>query len=292
MDAIITYVNGADPLWLEDFRNFLGTPVMTKRYRDWGTLKYLLRGIENCMPFIDRVFLVVSRESQVPSWASDKLSIVLHKDIIPEEKLPTFNSSMIEMFLHRIPGLSERFLYFNDDMFPVSPCNENDFYVDGKATIGFARNIFANNNFRKLVRKSDMLARKALGMRESIWFHRPQHTCSPMLRSECENLYAAMETEIMASLSPLRELKNYNQYIYLDYLFYQGKAVNRRISNKHFSLAVASNKDLDNFLNCPDRKMVCINDVHMPKSREEALRQTICDAFERRFPEKSRFEKQ
>ena len=57
------------------------------------------------MPFVRNVHLVVSGKTQVPEWASDRLKVVTHRDIIPEEFLPTFNSTTIEMFLHRIPEL-------------------------------------------------------------------------------------------------------------------------------------------------------------------------------------------
>lgn len=69
MDIVITYVDGNDPVWQKDYEEYAAVPAMTKRYRDWGTLKYLLRGIQQKMPYIRNVFLVVSHESQVPAWA-------------------------------------------------------------------------------------------------------------------------------------------------------------------------------------------------------------------------------
>ena len=102
MDAVITYVDGNDPFWKADYQKYTNVPIMDKRFRDWGTLKYLLRGIDKYMPFIDNVYLVVSHPSQVPSWADqENLRIVLHKDIIPAEFLPTFNSNPIEMHLQK-----------------------------------------------------------------------------------------------------------------------------------------------------------------------------------------------
>ena len=68
MDAVITYVDGNDPVWKQDYEKTTNVPVMEKRFRDWGTLKYLLRGIEAKMPFIRNVYLVVSHPSQVPEW--------------------------------------------------------------------------------------------------------------------------------------------------------------------------------------------------------------------------------
>ena len=66
MDIVITYVNGLDPVWQKDYEQHTNQPVLEKRFRDWGTLRYLFRGIEMNMPFIRKVHLVVSHESQVP----------------------------------------------------------------------------------------------------------------------------------------------------------------------------------------------------------------------------------
>ena len=205
MDAVITFVDGLDPLWQADYAAWHdGKAPLAKRFRDWGTLPYLLRGIERFMPFVEKVHLIVARESQVPAWVSEKVHVVLHSDIIPAQFLPLFNSCAIEMFLHRIPGLAEQFLYFNDDMFPVAPCEAEDFFPGGKAAMGFARCFGANSLYRKQTRNSDRLARKALGQRPGLTFRRPQHCPSPMLRSASEDVFAAVEAEILAQVSRTR----------------------------------------------------------------------------------------
>ena len=291
MDAIVTYVDGLDPLWQQDYERTVGKKILDKRFRDWGTLKYHFRGLEKFMPYIDRIHLVVARDSQVPAWVNRKtVNVVLHEDIMPKGSLPTFNSSMIEMFLHRIPGLTERFLYFNDDMYTVKPCKFEDFFPDGVPAMKFAHNFLYFGDFRYLVHHSDSLARKALGMPESCRYVRPQHTASPMLKSQCDELYAKVEPEIMASLSPLRTRANYNQYLFLDYMYYQGKARSRKLSNKHFSLAAHSIDKICDFLRKPSTKMVCINDVHMTNDKFLACREKLLAAFEEILPGKSRYE--
>ncbi|MBR2127813.1 MAG: hypothetical protein IJ940_02970 [Bacteroidales bacterium] len=292
MDIVITYVNGNDPVWKQDYEKFTNIPVMEKRFRDWGTLKYLLRGIEVNMPFIRNVYLVVSHLSQVPEWAdTENLKIVLHSDIIPREFLPTFNRNPIEMHLHRIPGLDEEYLYFNDDMFPVGNCQASDFFRDGKPVIGYYRHLFASGMYKKICRNSDRLARKALGLKRSCFFTRPQHICSPMLRTQCEELYAMVEDEICrTSSSRIRTDENLNQYLFLDYMNYKGLVLHQKISNKHFSVSVASAGALRDFLKNPTRSLVCINDVHLSESRYDRLRGAVLDAFETTFPKKSRFE--
>lgn len=292
MDAVITYVNGLDPVWLEEYATAVGGQALSKRYRDWGTLRYLLRGIDRFMPFVENVFLLVSGETQVPEWVDrSAVKVVTHRDIIPERFLPTFNSTTIEMFMHRIPGLSEEFLYFNDDMFPVMECGREDFFRDGKAVIGFARHLIAGGKYKKRVRNSDRQARKALGKRPGLFFVRPQHTCSPMLRSESEALYDFSREAIFKVVSRLRTTENFNQYLYLDYLYYQGKTVDGKISNKHLSPAVHSPETIAaNILN-PSTKMLCINDVSMSDEDYSRYRGATLEAFGKRFPEPSRFER-
>ncbi len=292
MDIVITYVDGLDPLWRKDYEKALDVPAMSKRFRDWGTLKYLLRGIEVHMPFVENVYLVVARDSQVPSWVDRKvLKVVLHEDIIPAEHLPTFNSTTIEMFLHKIPGLAERFIYFNDDIFPLADCTPDDFYMDGKTAMGFSTCLFSKSLYKKQVKNGYVLAAKALGIKPGMFFKRPQHTCSPMRKSVCEELYAKVEPEIMASLSRLRTVDNMNQHMYLNYMYLSGRAVSRRIPGKFFSMALASPDRIADYICNPRRKLLCINDVNFAEDKFLSYRDTILKGFMAHFPDKSRFEK-
>ena len=292
MDAVITYVNGLDPVWQASYSKAAGVPALAKRFRDWGTLKYLLRGIENCMPFIDDVFLVVASGSQVPDWAdTDHLRVMLHEQIMPSGLLPVFNSCTIEMFLHRIPGLDEEFIYFNDDMFPLGLSCRTDFFEGGKGKIGISHELFAMNMYKKQCKTSDALARKALGLRPGLGYVRPQHICSPMLVSASKKAFSAVEPDIMATASTLRKPENPNQYFFLDYMFHSGLLCAERISNKHLSQGVNGAEQLADYIINPRTKMACINDVEMPDEKYREMRRAMITAFETRFPERSRYEK-
>ena len=292
MDIVITYVDGNDPIWKADYEKYTNVPVMQKRFRDWGTLKYLLRGIEVNMPFIRNVYLVVSHPSQVPSWAdTENLKIVLHSDIIPAEYLPTFNCNPIEMHLHRIEGLDEEYLYFNDDLYPLKPCRPEDFFRDGKGVLKFSSHYIVAGMYKHICKNSDVSARKALGMPSSWRFIRPQHTCTAMLKSQCEELYDKLEPVILNSLTRTRTAENLNQYLFLDYQYFKGLMIDEKISNKHFSVALASPEKLSSYILNPDRNLMCVNDVRLSESKYEKLRQAMIEAFEVRFPSKSRFEK-
>lgn len=291
MDIVITYVNGLDPEWQKEYEKHTNVPILEKRFRDWGTLRYLFRGIEKNMPFIRKVHLVVSQESQVPEWINrNEVNVVFHRDIIPAEYLPGFNSNLIEMHLHRIKDLDEEFLYFNDDIFPIAKCDSTDFFREGKGVIGISSHLFVMNTFKQICYRSDRMARLALGVKPTFVFLRPQHTCTPMLKSECNALYKTIEPQIKASLTRVRSKENITQYLFTNYLYLQGKIINERQSKKHFSAAVTFGWQLRNFIKNPTRKLVCINDVKLTQKRYVKMREMLLSAFEDKFPQKSKFE--
>lgn len=291
MDIVITFVNGLDPLWQKQYESTTSTPILTKRFRDWGTLRYLFRGIERNMPFIRKVHLVVSSQSQVPEWVDrNEVDVVLHSDIIPAEHLPTFNSNTIELHMFNIKDLDEEFLYFNDDIFPMLPMRAEDFFKEGRGIIGMSRHLLSMDMFKKICRNSDRAARKALGMRPKCCFLRPQHICAPMFRSECSKAYEAVKEDILATLSRTRRAENITQYLFTDFAYLKGRIINRRQPSKHFSMAVASPEKIESYLRAPERALVCINDVQLGDKQYRAMHDMLHRVFEDIFPEKSKFE--
>ncbi len=293
MDAVITYVNGLDPIWQQQYAKATNQPILEKRYRDWGFLPYQLRGIEVFMPFIDNVYLVVSTESQIPAWVNrENLHIVLHKDIIPAEFLPTFNSTTIELFLHNIEGLSEQFIYFNDDMFPVAHLDSTTFFRQGNIVMGFKKHYLAWDLYKQQTKQSDRFARKVAGIvRGMIGFIRPQHICTPMLRSANIHVFDTLKEELFLHITPLRRKDNLNQYLYPDYLYYTGRAINSPIPTKHCSMAVYSADGIAKHIMYPKKEMICINDVSMSEKKQQTMQAILLAAFQQRLPKKSRFEK-
>src|SRR5690606_27074480 len=126
VDLVFLWVDGDDPVWLEkknryspDQKEISHSETDCKgRYSDNHELKFALRSAEQHVPWIRRIFIVT--DSQQPAWLNTEhpgITIVDHKDILPAEVLPCYNSTVIEHYLHKIPGLAEHFLYGNDDMF-------------------------------------------------------------------------------------------------------------------------------------------------------------------------------
>lgn len=139
VDVIYTWVDSSDPEWMRDRDQWSGqtevqmvSAANDERYLDREELKYSLRSLNMFAPFVRNVYLVTHGHS--PSWLAqnDRIRVVPHHEIFPDPTvLPTFNSHSIEASLHRIPGLAENFIYFNDDVFLGREVRFEDFYTKG-----------------------------------------------------------------------------------------------------------------------------------------------------------------
>ena len=138
IDFVVTWVNMDDPEWQNEFAKYSGNSNNTKngvskaRFRDYGFLKYWFRGIEKFAPWVRKIHFVTS--GQKPEWLDEnnpKIHLVNHKDFIPAEFLPTYNSVVIERYMYRIPGLSDHFVYFNDDFYIINHITPERFFKNG-----------------------------------------------------------------------------------------------------------------------------------------------------------------
>lgn len=136
IDIVVTWVDGSDPYWLNLKKQYSSKKnedssfvAASNRYQDNGLLRYLFRGIEKFMPWVNNIFFVTF--GHLPKWLNVhnyKVKVIKHEDFIPKEYLPTFNSNTILLNLHRIKGLSEHFIFFNDDMFVIDYCKKTLFF--------------------------------------------------------------------------------------------------------------------------------------------------------------------
>jgi hypothetical protein len=145
VDAVYTWVDGDDPTMAAKRRAHQALTDNTiapretgaSRYTSHDELRYALRSLEMYAGFVRHVYLVT--DSQIPAWLdpdAEGLTVVDHREILPAEALPVFNSHAIESRLHHIPGLSEHYLYFNDDVFISRPVRaEHFFHGNGIARI-------------------------------------------------------------------------------------------------------------------------------------------------------------
>uniref|UniRef100_A0A8C2DET0 N-acetylglucosamine-1-phosphotransferase subunits alpha/beta n=1 Tax=Cyprinus carpio TaxID=7962 RepID=A0A8C2DET0_CYPCA len=108
--------------------------VSASRFEDNEELRYSLRSIEKHAPWVRHIFIVTN--GQIPSWLNldnPRISVVTHQDLFQNQThLPTFSSPAIETHIHRIPGLSQKFIYLNDDVMFGKDVWPDDFYSHSK----------------------------------------------------------------------------------------------------------------------------------------------------------------
>jgi hypothetical protein len=131
VDVVVTWVDGNDPIWHQEYSKYNDTPIDQERFVDVDELYYCLKSIESYLPWVRHTFLVTMRPQQ-PKYLEDFPNVqVIHHDQIYSNTgwLPTFNSQSIETQLANIPGLSEHFIYFNDDVFIGKPLSKKFFFT-------------------------------------------------------------------------------------------------------------------------------------------------------------------
>lgn len=132
IDFVVLWVDGNDPAWQAEKRKYeekTDDNSGIHRFRDWGLMKYWFRAVEAYAPWVRKIHFVTW--GHLPPFldtGSPKLHIVRHEDYMPPEALPCFNSCALELNLHRIEGLAEHFVYFNDDDFLTRPMKPGDFF--------------------------------------------------------------------------------------------------------------------------------------------------------------------
>jgi hypothetical protein len=197
LDVVYTWVDSSDPAWREAHAKYSQNTKTEnlsadndERYVDRDELRYSLRSVWMFLPFVRHIFIVTA--DQRPAWLGDhpKISVVPHSAIFPSpEVLPTFNSHAIEACLHNIPGLSENFLYFNDDVFIGRELEEADlFTVAGLAKVRLSPSAFIYGGVppRGAI-PTDWAAYNSVGLVErdfSLTFNRRlQHVPHPLKKS-------------------------------------------------------------------------------------------------------------
>ena len=233
IDVVIPYVNNNDRVWQKTYINYCVdrgyinkiTAMRGNRFDDNNMFEYLFKGIEKFMPFVNRVFLLVSNIEQVPAFIKrhKKVKVVLHREFIYSQYLPTFNSTTIEMFLWNIKDLGEKFIYINDDMFPIGMLQESDFYTkDNKIRMNFGTVELGEkpSQFRQVCYNSNQVVLKGLKTRlidennEDKLYLKPEHTFTPMIKSHCKECYKMVEKDIKKNIRAFRTEHQVNQYIY------------------------------------------------------------------------------
>ena len=327
IDFVLIWVDGADPEWRAEKSLYDGSAVSGNtdvRFRDWDNLQYWFRGVEKFAPWVNRIHFVTW--GHLPQWldtSAPKLNIVNHKDFIPHEYLPTFNCNPIELNLHRISGLAEQFVYFNDDMFVTAPTEPEDFFINGHPCDTYGLNcIFfvedsvghingsdleqINNHFKSskaVIRanRSKWYSRKN-GFKNNIktrmlstwdWFpgFHYDHLPTCFLKSTYEEVWEKCTDALVQTCKcRFRSGLNVNQWLMKYWQLCKGISEPRREIGRVYHL---KDDEIPKALAAVEEgkhKLICLNDTAMTADFEETSR-AVRESFEKLLPERSSFEK-
>ena len=198
------------------------------RYIQYDELRYALRSIYTYAPWFRHIFIVTN--NQRPSWLTDhpKISLVDHTEIIPLRLLPTFSSIGIEMYLDKIPKLSEHFVYANDDTMLNRPLEPSDFFLkDGRPIVWLARgklekitpyiasrllNSSFISNWQKSIIRAWELFRKKSG--KQILFHQPAHSFDAYTKDFFKETLKKHPELYVANSAPFRSKESISRVLF------------------------------------------------------------------------------
>ena len=328
IDIVLTWVDKDDPKWKAEFDKYTGNfdntnnSISEARFRDFGLLKYWFRGVEKFAPWVYKIHFVTC--GQKPEWlhvSNPKLNIVNHEDFIPKQFLPCFKSTSIEMHLHKIPDLSEHFVYFNDDFFITNHIDPERFFKNGLprdiATFRFNSGL---SQWAKRIKNNVNLINKHFDKKQVTnqfrdkWFDksygskarwnyilkpygkfvtlRTPHNAQPYLKSTFEEVWAAAEEELLeTSTHRFRSTSDLTPELFRTWQICKGnfEPYNTYNDTKMFPLVIRPKQAVAAIRN-QTYKLVCLNDNIHIRNYEQTMN-NIREAFEHILPEKSSYEK-
>lgn len=329
IDIVVLWVDGSDPEWLTEKARFSTETEdnvqadSANRYRDWDFMKYWFRGIEKYAPWVRTVHFVTY--GHLPPFLNTdhpKIHVVNHKEIMPEDCLPNFNSAAIEINLHRISGLSERFIYFNDDMFLLKPVKPTDFFKNGQPCLeGLQATITSigdgNAFYHHILNDVDVInrhfhKRQQMKQHPLKWFNfrygmqllrnvflspweryvgfKNSHLPTPFLKSTFEKVWEE-EYKLLdrTRQDRFRTYYDVNQYVFRYWQLASG-AFSPCLQDGYFCCIRDDNcEKICSIIREQKYQMICINDS-IPTIDFETCKEAIHHAFESILSERSSFE--
>lgn len=310
IDIVITYLNSNDKKWIEDYNYWKNKEIKegkadkdnrqafgVERTREWDTLRYWFRGIENNCKWVNKIFLVVQNERHVPSWINKdnpKLRIVYHDEYIPKELLPTFNAMTIANYVSNLEDLSETYIYSDDDYYFLNPIPEDMFFKEGRPVHPnnkvpyefFNNNETSDKVFYQIL--DSTLRFEERYMKEKVkygFYHLPE----ARLKSFEQKIIKENEKEILDSYisSKFRHNTNLCPYMFNDLL----KICNKAIEGDPYKNSSYCNLDSTvQFSKYEHKDIVCFNDTERLDDYG-ITKIKLINFLKKKFPNKCSYEK-
>ena len=306
IDVVYTWVDGNDPEWARKRSQFTGEPVHSEanalsRFVNRDELRYSLRSLYANAPWINRVFIVT--DGQHPDWlrAGDGVEVIDHREIFPDSSvLPVFNSHAIEANIHRIPALSEHFLYFNDDMFlgrPVPP--SKFFFPNGLAKffpsptrVPFTERSALDSPVDAATKNVRDLIKDTFGVSiAQVMEHAPYPLLKSVISEMSERYAEAFTTTSAARFRASTDINVPSNFAH-HYAFSVGRAIASSLSFVYVGLSVRDLQlRLDRLLTRRDADAFCLNDTFTADTDLEAQLDVVRPFLDSYFPIATPWEK-
>lgn len=302
IDLVYLWVDGNDPNWLAKKNSFTSIKSETKgRYQDNQELKYALRSVDKHLPWIRTIFILT--DNQVPAFLDvdhPKIKIIDHTEVMSEEMLPNFNSSVIEHFIYKIPGLSEHYLYSNDDMFVNADLAPSFFFDEGRPIMRMLYDPFARislflkrlfkikiNLYGIAVENSFKLFKKRFNLFYPIKQH---HNIDAYLKSDYKKVVEGVfknEIEPMF-MNRFRHRSDIHRILINYYAIANKKAILKYVKRKESCRIRVHRTNYEKYIRKYDPQLFCLNDT---EHATDAHRACVEPFLKQLYPEKASFEK-
>lgn len=245
IDVVFTWVDSSDLKWQEKFRKYvqaessLRSPAATDqaRFENHDELYFAVNSVLKNINWVRKIFIVT--DSQIPNWLTslskgerDKIIIVDHSEIIESEYLPTFNSHVIEANLYKIPGLSEEFIYFNDDIYVARDLSKSHFFRSNGLASVFASNKVVADLTTKRVTATSYASQNTLKLLNQYYGQVPssllQHTYIPLKKEVfvlAENIFHDEIKRFQHNKFRSRDDINVGTFLVPWMMYYEGEAL-------------------------------------------------------------------
>ncbi len=273
------------------------------RFRQIDELKYALRSVYLYAPWVRHIY--IATDSGAPSWLAEhpRVTIVPSEAMFPDPSvLPTHNSHAVESLLHHIPGISEHFLYSNDDMFFGRPLRPDVFFSPGGVTkfveattrIGLGESDPSRSGFENAARVNRRLLRERFG---KVTTRHLEHCAAPLRKSVLAELEAEFPDDFRrTAASRFRSATDISvtNSLYHYYALMTGRAVTQTdVTVKYVETTLRKALPaMRRLLKRRDHDMFCLNDGSFPEISVEQRTAAVTEFLERYFPIPAPWEKE
>lgn len=296
IDIVYTWVNNKDMDWQKNWAsNFPGINYEADRFTNNDELRYSLRSLYKYAPWVNKVYIVSN--CKPPEWLSTEHPLITwvdHVEIFPDaQSLPTFNSHAIESCLHRIKGLSEHFIYLNDDFFLTTPCRPGNFFDSyDRPKIFFELSATAcpdDNGLADYIHASKNSSELIYGLFQYRPLHQHKHVPYALRRS----ILAELESKFPDTFERTRnaKIRSKTDINVVSFLFQHYANATGRASISEATNFIAKPNNIYKLLNNNSTKyqFICINDGG-ESATDQAYKKQALTLFQERFSEKAPWE--